>query len=60
MGDFANALPDYQKVEIMMFTVGNIPKLTDEERKTRVGDAFLQHVLVKTLLKVSKGEKGKL
>ncbi|CAJ0932227.1 unnamed protein product, partial [Mesorhabditis belari] len=52
MGDFANALPDYQKVEMMMFTVGNIPSLSDE-RKNREGDAFLQHVLVKTLLKVA-------
>lgn len=51
MGDFANALPDYQKVEMMMFTVGNIPNL--DERQTKKGDAFLQHVLVKTLLKVA-------
>ncbi|CAJ0586678.1 unnamed protein product, partial [Mesorhabditis spiculigera] len=52
MGDFANALPDYQKVEMMMFTVGNIPSLADE-RNNRHGDVFLQHVLVKTLLKVA-------
>ncbi|CAI5441731.1 unnamed protein product [Caenorhabditis angaria] len=51
MGDFANALPDYQKVEMMMFTVGNIPNL--DERKAKQGDEFLQHVLVKTLLKVA-------
>lgn len=53
MGDYANALPDYQKVEIMMFTVGNIPKLDGEGRALKPGDAFLQHVLVKTLLKVA-------
>ncbi|CAD6197247.1 unnamed protein product [Caenorhabditis auriculariae] len=51
MGDFANALPDYQKVEMMMFTVGNIPNL--DERRLKQGDEFLQHVLVKTLLKVA-------
>lgn len=51
MGDFANALPDYQKVEMMMFTVGNIPSL--DEKRFRQGDEFLQHVLVKTLLKVA-------
>ncbi|KJH49184.1 hypothetical protein DICVIV_04685 [Dictyocaulus viviparus] len=51
MGDFANALPDYQKVEMMMFTVGNIPSL--DEKRFRKGDEFLQHVLVKTLLKVA-------
>uniref|UniRef100_A0A9J2P232 Uncharacterized protein n=1 Tax=Ascaris lumbricoides TaxID=6252 RepID=A0A9J2P232_ASCLU len=53
MGDYANALPDYQKVEIMMFTVGNIPKLSEDGRALKPGDAFLQHVLVKTLLKVA-------
>ncbi|KAL6733350.1 hypothetical protein Aduo_004001 [Ancylostoma duodenale] len=51
MGDFANALPDYQKVEMMMFTVGNIPNLG--EKRVKQGDEFLQHVLVKTLLKVA-------
>uniref|UniRef100_A0A0K0D304 Protein EFR3 n=1 Tax=Angiostrongylus cantonensis TaxID=6313 RepID=A0A0K0D304_ANGCA len=51
MGDFANALPDYQKVEMMMFTVGNIPNL--DEKRFKQGDEFLQHVLVKTLLKVA-------
>ncbi|VDK44726.1 unnamed protein product [Cylicostephanus goldi] len=61
MGDFANALPDYQKVrvvifselavEMMMFTVGNIPNL--DEKRVKQGDEFLQHVLVKTLLKVA-------
>ncbi|VDK42174.1 unnamed protein product [Anisakis simplex] len=53
MGDYANALPDYQKVEIMMFTVGNIPKLGEDGRASKPGDAFLQNVLVKTLLKVA-------
>ena len=35
----------------MMFTVGNIPNL--DEKRVKQGDEFLQHVLVKTLLKVS-------
>ncbi|GMR36410.1 hypothetical protein PMAYCL1PPCAC_06605, partial [Pristionchus mayeri] len=52
MGDFANALPDYQKVEMMMFTVGNIPSLS-ASNECKSSDAFLQHVLVKTLLKVA-------
>uniref|UniRef100_A0A914VNN2 Uncharacterized protein n=1 Tax=Plectus sambesii TaxID=2011161 RepID=A0A914VNN2_9BILA len=51
MGDFANSLPDYQKVEIMMFTIGKVPALNEESMKR--SDAFLQHVLVKTLLKVA-------
>ncbi|VDL84334.1 unnamed protein product, partial [Nippostrongylus brasiliensis] len=39
------------QVEMMMFTVGNIPNL--EEKRVKQGDEFLQHVLVKTLLKVA-------
>uniref|UniRef100_A0A914EQE2 Uncharacterized protein n=2 Tax=Acrobeloides nanus TaxID=290746 RepID=A0A914EQE2_9BILA len=53
MGDFANALPDYQKVEIMMFTIGNIPMISEDEKHLKTSDAFLQKVLVKTLLKVA-------
>jgi protein EFR3 len=29
LGDFASALPDYQKVEIMLFTAGSIPNILD-------------------------------
>ncbi|KAK6039065.1 hypothetical protein COOONC_23431 [Cooperia oncophora] len=36
---------------MMMFTVGNIPNL--DEKRVKQGDEFLQHVLVKTLLKVA-------
>lgn len=36
---------------MMMFTVGNIPSL--DEMRSKQGDEFLQHVLVKTLLKVA-------
>ncbi|KAK6009776.1 hypothetical protein OSTOST_25266, partial [Ostertagia ostertagi] len=58
MGDFANALPDYQKVRrlflvygqcLMLLSteaVGNIPNL--DEKQVKQGDEFLQHVLVKT------------
>ncbi|KAH7727484.1 Protein C32D5.3 [Aphelenchoides avenae] len=53
MGDFANALPDYQKVEIMMFTMGNIPTISEDERTMKTSDAILQKVLVKTLLKIA-------
>ncbi|KAI1730683.1 protein EFR3 like protein [Ditylenchus destructor] len=53
LGDFANALPDFQKVEIMMFTVTHIPKISDEERQIKTSDAFLQKVLVKTIRKVA-------
>lgn len=52
MGVFAGTLPDYQKLEIMMFTVSNIP-LIREGRPLKVCDAYVQLVLVKTLHKVS-------
>jgi hypothetical protein len=29
LGDFASALPDYQKIEIMMFTAGSIPNIME-------------------------------
>jgi hypothetical protein len=51
MGTFASALPDYQKVEIMMFTVGYIPT-TQGNEKLQVNDAYLQKVLLKTLQQV--------
>ncbi|KAL3080761.1 hypothetical protein niasHS_005348 [Heterodera schachtii] len=65
LGDFANALPDYQKVEIMMFTAASIPTIAEGIRSTKNGEksssiklvqtseAFLQKVLVKTLLQVA-------
>lgn len=36
----------------MMFTVGNVPTINDSERSMKTSDAFLQKVLVKTILKV--------
>lgn len=30
-GEFANNLPDYQKIEIMMFVMGKFPQFADEE-----------------------------
>nr|CAD2171867.1 unnamed protein product [Meloidogyne enterolobii] len=55
LGDFASALPDYQKVEIMMFTAGSIPNVesTVNLKTERMCEAFLQKVLVKTLLEVA-------
>ncbi|VDN33865.1 unnamed protein product, partial [Gongylonema pulchrum] len=53
MGDYAYALPDYQKVEIMLFISANIPNLGKDSRVLKPSDAFLQHILVKTLLKVA-------
>uniref|UniRef100_A0A1I7SWP5 Importin-11 n=2 Tax=Bursaphelenchus xylophilus TaxID=6326 RepID=A0A1I7SWP5_BURXY len=53
MGVFASTLPDYQKVEIMMFTVGNIPTIQHEDRPLKACDAYVQRVLMKTLLKIA-------
>ncbi|CAG9534710.1 unnamed protein product [Cercopithifilaria johnstoni] len=53
MGDYAYALPDYQKVEIMLFISANIPNLGKDSQSLKPSDIFLQHILVKTLLKVA-------
>ncbi|KAI6172439.1 hypothetical protein M3Y98_00973300 [Aphelenchoides besseyi] len=52
MGKFAATLPDYQKVEIMMFTVNYIAT-TQNSETLKEGDAYLQKVLLKTLLQIA-------
>ena len=66
MGDFAYALPNYQKLEVMMFILGKIPASLKTSgytpliaarnmsiRNPRDTDRYLQNVLVKTLLHVA-------
>lgn len=48
-GEFANNLPDFQKIEIMMFIMGKVPLPTDESQEA---DVLLQKILLKSLLKV--------
>lgn len=48
LGEFANHHPDYQKIEIMLFTINTVPDLS----KTSKGDEMLQMILLKSLLKV--------
>ena len=43
LGEFANNLPDFQKIEIMVFIINKAPK----------SDIYLQTILLKSLLKVS-------
>lgn len=43
LGEFANNLPDFQKIEIMVFIINKVPK----------SDIYLQAILLKSLLKVS-------
>lgn len=50
LGEFANHLPDYQKIEIMMFIMSKIPfPLVDNNSPA---DNLLQSILLKSLLKV--------
>lgn len=50
LGEFANHLPDYQKIEIMMFIMSKIPfPLSDNQSPA---DNLLQSILLKSLLKV--------
>ncbi|KAF7284398.1 protein EFR3 homolog stmA isoform X2 [Rhynchophorus ferrugineus] len=50
LGEFTNHLPDYQKIEIMMFIMSKIPfPLVDNQTPA---DNMLQSILLKSLLKV--------
>ncbi|XP_050400570.1 protein EFR3 homolog B isoform X1 [Patella vulgata] len=53
IGQFANNLPDYQKIEIMMFVMGKFPQFTLDEDVGGAMDTQLQMNLLKTLLKVA-------
>lgn len=49
LGEFTNHLPDYQKIEIMMFIMAQIPsKRTDFD----TSELVLESILLKSLLKV--------
>ncbi|XP_063416561.1 protein EFR3 homolog B-like isoform X1 [Mytilus trossulus] len=52
IGEFAKNLPDYQKIEIMMFIMGKFPQFSSEELGEAV-DTRMQTMLLKTLLKVA-------
>ncbi|KAG0422784.1 hypothetical protein HPB47_001420, partial [Ixodes persulcatus] len=53
LGEFANNLPDYQKIEIMMFILGKVPQSQEAESSDphqRYSEVLLQHILLKSLL----------
>lgn len=50
LGEFANHLPNYQKIEIMMFIMNKIPFPLLENHSP--ADNLLQSILLKSLLKV--------
>ncbi|RLU27481.1 hypothetical protein DMN91_001285 [Ooceraea biroi] len=53
LGEFANHLPDYQKIEIMMFIMSKVPySQPDRVEPVGKGDVLLQSILLKSLLKV--------
>lgn len=49
LGEFAAHLPDYQKIEIMMFIMSKVPFISQQG----AADTLLQHMLLKSLLTVS-------
>ncbi|XP_022116306.2 protein EFR3 homolog cmp44E isoform X2 [Pieris rapae] len=49
LGEFADHLPDFQKIDIMMFIVSKIPSGRGKPTKA---DCMLQSILLKSLLKV--------
>jgi hypothetical protein len=50
LGEFANNLPDFQKIEIMNFIISRVPAASSPSRT----DSVLQSILLRSLLKVSK------
>ena len=56
IGEFARNLPDYQKIEIMMFIMGKFPQFAPEEFGEAM-DIRMQSMLLKTLLKVASQYK---
>ena len=50
LGEFANNLPDFQKIEIMNFIISRVPPASSPTRT----DSVLQSILLRSLLKVSK------
>uniref|UniRef100_A0A131YZ51 Transmembrane protein cmp44E n=1 Tax=Rhipicephalus appendiculatus TaxID=34631 RepID=A0A131YZ51_RHIAP len=66
LGEFANNLPDYQKIEIMMFILGKVPapQGPDEGLDSHDGhvapnlkdnsEVLLQHIMLKSLLTVGQ------
>ena len=55
LGEFANHLPDYQKIEIMMFIMSKVPSFGHLRGFNGPGDVLLQSILLKSLLKVNVG-----
>ncbi|ELT96778.1 hypothetical protein CAPTEDRAFT_225122 [Capitella teleta] len=53
IGEFANHLPDYQKIQILMFVMGKVPKVTDADPSSNNKEVLLQTMLMKTILKVA-------
>ena len=57
LGEFTNHLPDYQKIEIMMFIMNKIPNPSTVQvtssNKQKSAEIMLQNILLKSVLKVS-------
>ncbi|XP_059061273.1 protein EFR3 homolog cmp44E [Achroia grisella] len=51
LGEFSDHLPDFQKIDIMMFIVNKVPSIQRGAKSTKA-DAMLQSILLKSLLKV--------
>ncbi|XP_039280449.1 protein EFR3 homolog cmp44E [Nilaparvata lugens] len=53
LGEFAAHLPDYQKIEIMMFIMSKVPYIKQHGGRA-MDDCLLQHMLLKSLLTVGR------
>lgn len=53
LAEFAYHQPDYQKIEIMVFILGRARSIA-ESSIGKPGEVFIQHMLLKCLLKVRR------
>lgn len=57
IGEFANNLPDFQKIQVLEFIIAKVPRPVEDEFSGNINggasDVLLQTMLLKTLLKVA-------
>lgn len=58
LGEFVQSLPDYQKIEVMMFILGKVPVPEADSGGHSDGDVLVQKLLLKSLLKVGTKYTG--
>ncbi|XP_067928396.1 protein EFR3 homolog B-like isoform X2 [Watersipora subatra] len=53
IGEFANHLPDFQKIEILTFVISKMPSTSQQQTSEKTSNSQIQMMLLKTILKVA-------